>query len=57
MAIISYKGCGGRFKYDLDADVYRGEVMLLKDVVTFQGRPPEELKQSLADSVEGYVET
>ena len=57
MAIISYKGYDGRFKYDPDADFYRGEVMLLKDAVTFQGRSLDELKQSLADSVEGYLDT
>jgi predicted HicB family RNase H-like nuclease len=56
MNILTYKGYQGRFEYDPDADIFHGEVMNLADVITFQGRAIDELKQALADSVEDYLE-
>lgn len=56
MNILTYKGYQGRFEYDQEADSFHGEVMNLADVVTFQGRAIDELKQALADSVEDYLE-
>ena len=55
MNTLIYKGYQGRFEYDSDADIFHGEVLHLNDVVTFQGRSIDELKQTLADSVEGYL--
>ena len=56
MSILTYKGYQGRFDYDAEADIFHGEVLHLTDVVTFQGRSIDELKQALADSVEDYLE-
>ena len=56
MNILTYKGYQGRFEYDADADIFHGEVEHLTDVITFQGRSIDELKQALADSVEDYIE-
>ncbi|THB65260.1 MAG: type II toxin-antitoxin system HicB family antitoxin [Desulfovibrio sp.] len=56
MNILSYKGYQGRFEYDPDADVFHGEVLHMADVVTFQGRSVDELREALADSVEDYLE-
>lgn len=55
MSTMIYKGYQGRFDYDQDADIFHGEVMHINDVVTFQGRSIDELKQALADSVEDYL--
>lgn len=55
MNILAYKGYQGRFEYDSDADIFHGEVLHLNDVVTFQGRSIDELKQALADSIEDYL--
>ena len=55
MSMLTYKGYQGRFDYDPDADIFHGEVMHLRDVITFQGRSIDELKQALADSVEDYL--
>lgn len=55
MSIMIYKGCQGRFEYDADADIFHGEVINLADVITFQGRSIDELKEALADSVEDYL--
>lgn len=55
MNTLTYKGYQGRFEYDSNADIFHGEVLHLNDVVTFQGRSIDELKQTLADSVEDYL--
>lgn len=55
MNTMTYKGYQGKFEYDQDADIFHGEVLHLNDVVTFQGRSIDELKQALADSVEDYL--
>ncbi|MBQ7738347.1 MAG: type II toxin-antitoxin system HicB family antitoxin [Desulfovibrionaceae bacterium] len=56
MSILNYKGYQGCFSYDPEADIFHGEVLHLTDVITFQGRSVDELKQALADSVEDYLE-
>ena len=56
MNIMKYKGYAGKFEYDPDADIFHGDVLNITDVVTFQGRSIDELKQALADSVEDYLD-
>jgi predicted HicB family RNase H-like nuclease len=56
MSVLTYKGYHGRFDYDEEADIFHGQVMHLTDIITFQGRSIDELKQALADSVEDYLE-
>jgi predicted HicB family RNase H-like nuclease len=56
MSTLTYKGYQGRFEFDEEADIFHGQVMNLSDVITFQGRSIDELKQALADSVEDYLE-
>lgn len=53
---MNYKGYHGSVAYDPDADLFHGEVMNARAVLTFQGRSVEELKQSLADTVEDYLD-
>ncbi|MCX4354172.1 MAG: type II toxin-antitoxin system HicB family antitoxin [Lachnospiraceae bacterium] len=55
MNTMTYKGYQGKFEYDQDADIFHGEILHLNDVVTFQGRSIDELKEALADSVEDYL--
>ena len=54
--MMTYKGYHGTFAYDPEADIFHGEVVDLSDVITFQGRSIDELKQALEDSVEDYLE-
>ena len=56
MNILKYKEYTGRFEYDPEADIFHGDVLGITDVVTFQGRSIDELKQALADSVEDYID-
>ena len=56
MSILTYKGYQGSFEYDPDADIFHGDVLHINDVVTFQGRSIDELKEALAESIDVYLE-
>lgn len=55
VSLMSYKGYEAVVEYDPDADLFHGEVINLRDVVTFQGRSVTELKRALRDLVEDYI--
>ena len=55
MSLMSYKGYEAVVEYDPDADLFHGEVINMRDVITFQGRSVAELKRALKDSVEDYL--
>jgi predicted HicB family RNase H-like nuclease len=54
--VLRHKNYVGRFSYDPEADLFHGEVIGTRDVITFQGRSIDELKQALRDSIEDYLE-
>lgn len=54
--MMEYKGYLGRVEYDADAEIFHGEVINTRDVITFQGGNVKELKQALVDSIEDYLE-
>ena len=56
MSMMTYKEYYGVVEYDPEADIFHGEVINLSDVITFQGRSIDELKQALEGSVEDYLE-
>lgn len=53
---LEYKGYIGVIEYDDLAGIFHGEVINLRDVITFQGTCVEELRQALVDSVEDYLD-
>ena len=54
--ILRYKEYIAEIDFDEEADLFHGQVINLRDVITFQGRCIDELRQALADSVEDYLE-
>ena len=52
---MKYKGYTGLVEFDEDARIFHGEVIGLRDVITFQGRSVAELEKAMADSVEYYL--
>ncbi len=54
--MMTYKGYYATVSFDDEAEIFHGEVVGLKDVITFQGQSVEELKVALEDSVEDYLE-
>lgn len=56
MTPMTYRGYEGIVEYDAEADVFHGEVSNLRDVITFQGRSVDELKNAFAASVDDYLD-
>ncbi|OQX23686.1 MAG: antitoxin HicB [Desulfobacteraceae bacterium IS3] len=54
--MMEYKGYLSHVEFDSEADIFHGEVINIRDVITFQGKSVEELKQAFRDSVEDYPE-
>ena len=52
---MKYKGYHGHINYDEEAKIFHGEVIGLRDVITFQGISVEELEQAFRDSVDEYL--
>ena len=54
--LIHYKGYVGKVEFDEEAGLFHGEVINLRDVITFEGETVGELKQTFEDSVDDYLE-
>jgi len=52
---MKYKDYVAKVEYDEEADLLHGEVVNIRDVITFQGRSIDELHQAFEDSVEDYL--
>lgn len=52
---MSYKGYEGVAELDDEAGVFHGQVIGIRDVVTFRGGSVEELRQSFRDSIDAYL--
>ena len=55
MNAMHYKGYEAVIEFDEDAEIFHGEIINLRDVITFQGTSASELKSAFADSVEDYL--
>ena len=53
--MIEYKGYRGKVEFDAEAGLLHGEVLGIRDVVTFQGTSVEEVEQSFRESVDDYL--
>jgi predicted HicB family RNase H-like nuclease len=54
--MMEYKGYIGKVEYDDEAGIFHGEVINLRDVITFQGEAVDELRQAFRESVDDYLE-
>ena len=52
---MKYKGYAGHVVYDDEAKIFHGEVLGLKDVITFQGSTVHDLEKAFKDSVNDYL--
>jgi predicted HicB family RNase H-like nuclease len=53
--MMEHKGYIGRVEFDDEADIFHGEVINTRDVITFQGQSVAELKTAFKESVEDYL--
>ncbi len=52
---MKYKGYIGVVNYDDEAKIFHGDVIGLKDVITFQGTSVKEIEKSFKDSIDDYL--
>lgn len=52
---MKYKGYIGHVEYDDEAKIFHGEVVGLRDIITFQGTSVEEIEAAFKDSVNDYL--
>ena len=53
--MMNYKGYAGKAEYDDEAGVFYGEVIGLRDVVTFRGKSVKEIQKSFRESIDDYL--
>jgi len=53
--MMKYKGYIGHVEYDHEARLFHGEIVGLKDIITFQGKSVDELEDAFKDSVQDYL--
>lgn len=54
--MLKYKGYAGVVQFDDEAMIFHGEVVGLRDIITFRGTTPEELTTEFERSIDGYLD-
>ena len=54
--MMEYKGYIGMVEFDDEADIFHGEVINLRDIITFQGETVKQLRKAFQDSIDDYLE-
>lgn len=53
---MEYKGYFGKVEFDDESNIFYGEVINLRDVVTFQGETVKKLRKAFQDSIDDYLD-
>ena len=54
--MMEYKGYIGHVEFDDEAEIFHGDVINTRDVITFQGKTVDEIKEAFRGSVEDYLD-
>lgn len=54
--MMEYKGYIGMVEYDDEAEILHGEVINIKDVITFQAQSVSDLRTAFQESIDDYLE-
>lgn len=54
--MMEYKGYLGKVEFDDQAGIFHGEIINIRDVITFQGQSVAELTKAFRDSIEDYLQ-
>ena len=54
--MMVYKSYVGQVTFDDEADIFHGEVVNTRDVITFQGKSVEEIRRAFCESVDEYLQ-
>jgi predicted HicB family RNase H-like nuclease len=52
---MEYKGYLGTVEYDAEAKILHGDIINIRDVITFQGTTVSEIERAFKDSVNDYI--
>ena len=53
--MMEYKGYIGKVEFDDEAEVFHGEIINTRDVITFQGKSVSELTKAFHESIDDYL--
>jgi predicted HicB family RNase H-like nuclease len=53
---MEYKGYIGKVEIDDEAVILHGEVINIRDVITFEGKSVDEIQKAFRESVDDYLE-
>jgi len=53
--MMKYKDYIGHVTFDDEAELFHGEIINTRDVITFQGTTVDEVKKAFIDSIEDYL--
>jgi len=54
--MMKYRQYIARVEFDEEGGLFHGEVLNLRDVITFEGRTVAELRKAFRDSIDDYLE-
>ncbi|MCP4579633.1 MAG: type II toxin-antitoxin system HicB family antitoxin [Deltaproteobacteria bacterium] len=54
--MMEYKGYFAKVEFDDEANIFHGEIINLRDVITFEGETVDELRKAFNDSIDDYLE-
>jgi predicted HicB family RNase H-like nuclease len=52
---MQYKGYVGKVEFDDESKIFHGEIIGIRDVVTFQGTTVKELEKAFKESIDDYL--
>ena len=50
-----YRGYVGRADYDAEEDMFHGELLGIRDVITFSAKTPKKLQAAFEESIDDYL--
>ena len=53
---MEFKGYVAKVDFDDEAGIFHGEVLNLRDVITFQGKTVAELRKAFRESIDDYLD-
>ncbi len=53
---MKYKSYEAKVSFDDEAGIFHGEVLNIRDVITFQGKSVSELRKAFQESVDDYLD-
>jgi predicted HicB family RNase H-like nuclease len=54
---LKYKGYEGTAEHDMQRGIWRGKILLIDDLVTYEAGTREQIQQEFESAVDDYLET